>query len=182
LDLVVSRVNAGWIEYNPAGPVARLLALGRHLLPVYPSAATEPRRAARESLGGQTPGAAILDLAVYEFAVQTGVAGWGRRTRIAAVSLNNPFYYLARKARRTECLIWINVQGPWTRYARSAGGWGGIAALKRDESGPARCYLQPYNAARRVSSLDASGCNPAAKAAIEALREMVSPLAHTPPR
>jgi hypothetical protein len=49
------------------------------------------------------------------------------------------------------------------------------AALKRDESGLARCYLQLYEAARRVSSLDSSECDPAAKAAIEALRKMVSP-------
>ena len=36
-NLLVSRLNAGWIEYNPADPTARLFALGRHLLPVYPS-------------------------------------------------------------------------------------------------------------------------------------------------
>jgi hypothetical protein len=57
-----------------------------------------------------------------------------------------------------------------------------VAALKSNESGLARCYLQVYQAARRVTSLDASGCDPAAKAAIEALRKVVPPLAHTPPR
>ena len=38
-DLIVSRFNAGWIEFNPADPVARLLAHGRQLLPVDPAAA-----------------------------------------------------------------------------------------------------------------------------------------------
>jgi hypothetical protein len=35
-DLLVSRLNAGWIDYNPADPIARMFASGRHLLPVYP--------------------------------------------------------------------------------------------------------------------------------------------------
>lgn len=48
-DLIFSRFNAGWIEYNPADPVARLLAHGSTVAPVYPSAPVR-RLATRKSL------------------------------------------------------------------------------------------------------------------------------------
>jgi hypothetical protein len=57
-----------------------------------------------------------------------------------------------------------------------------IASLKKNESGLARCYMQLYEAARRVSAFDWSGSDSAARAAIEDLRKVVSPLAHAPPR
>jgi hypothetical protein len=49
-----------------------------------------------------------------------------------------------------------------------------VASLKRNESRLARCYLQLYEAARRVSAFDWSASDSAAKAAIEELRKVVS--------
>src|SRR6516164_9809513 len=49
-----------------------------------------------------------------------------------------------------------------------------IATLKREESGLARCYLQLFEAARRVSTFDWPGCDSAASSAMDALRQVVS--------
>jgi hypothetical protein len=50
-----------------------------------------------------------------------------------------------------------------------------VAVLRQDDSSLARCYLQLHEAARRVvSALDWSGCDQDARAAMEALRKIVS--------
>ena len=65
-DLIFFPIYAGWIEYNSADPVARLLAHGRQLLPVYPSAAAELVKGHEEELEPIRPASAALPFSTWQ--------------------------------------------------------------------------------------------------------------------